>query len=260
MASALFKLSSNGGTSYATAGTAFADANALAYVSTGTYSIKAALDSTAGVDSVAWSITSADDINIASLPAVTSNADKTCTFSVPKTGGAWLLQCTVNGGVNARTGKADTSLTRALAVKVLNSAGNQEVAVGETVEAGTYGWTKAFNTLARTLGGTVTYSTHRNSAAAHNAVVKSSAGTLRQIIVSNNHTAAVWIAVFDTFEVASVDVSNLKFLFKVPAEDSATLSLEGNVAFDDGIVWTAATDFDLNVDAPDDIIATALYL
>lgn len=152
MASALFKLSSDGGSTYLAAGTALADSEALAYNSSGTYSIKAALDSTAGVDTVLWSITSADDVNIASLPAVTSNSDKTCTFSVTKAGGAWLLRCIVNGGVNAR-GATDPALTRALAVKVLNSAGQQEVAVGESSEAGAYGWTKAHNDVARSAGG-----------------------------------------------------------------------------------------------------------
>lgn len=149
MASALFKLSSDGGSTYATAGTALADDEALAYNASGSYSIKAALDSTAGVDTVLWSITSADDVNIASLPAVTQNADKTCEFSVTKAGGAWLLRCIVNGGVNALTGKTDPALVRALAIKVLNSVGLQEVAVGESNEAGAYGWTKAHNDVAR---------------------------------------------------------------------------------------------------------------
>lgn len=154
MASALFKLSSDGGSTYAAAGTALADAAALAYAGSGSYSIKAALDSTAGVGSVVWTITSADDAHIVSLPTVTTNAgDKTCTFSVPKTGGAWLLQCQINGGVNLATGKADPTLTRSLAIKVLNSAGQQEVAVGESNEAGAYGWTKAVNDVARTGGG-----------------------------------------------------------------------------------------------------------
>lgn len=149
MASALFKLSSNGGSSYAAAGVAFADANALAYASSGTYSIKAALDSTAGVASVAWTITSADDAHVGSLPTVTVNGDKSCSFSVPRTGGAWLLQCKVNGGVSPATGDADPALTRALAVKVLNASGLQEIAVGETTEAGAYGWTQAVNDMGR---------------------------------------------------------------------------------------------------------------
>lgn len=154
MASALFKLSSDGGSSYLAAGTAMANDDALPYVSSGTYSIKAALDSTAGVGSVSWSITSADDAHVDSLPTVTTNSgDKTCTFSVPKTGGAWLLQCRVNGGVNQATGETDTALVKALAVKVLNSAGQQEVAVGEVDEAGAHGWTKAFNDVARAASG-----------------------------------------------------------------------------------------------------------
>ena len=113
------ELSSDGGSTYADPGVALADDEALTYNASGTYSIKAALDSTAGVGTASWSITSADDVNIASLPTVTQNAsDKTCTFSVTKTGGAWLLQCIVNGGINLATGRTDPALTRSLAIKV----------------------------------------------------------------------------------------------------------------------------------------------
>lgn len=153
MASALFALSSDGGSTYGTAGVAFADATALAYDAAGSYSIKAQLDSTAGVSSVLWTITSADDAHNGSLPTVTTNPDRTCTFSVPKQGGAWLLQCKVNGGVDPATGAASTTLTRALAIKVLNTNGLQEIAVGETTEAGAWGWTKAVNDGQRASGG-----------------------------------------------------------------------------------------------------------
>jgi hypothetical protein len=152
MASANFKLSSNGGSTYAAVGAALADALALAYAASGTYSIKAALDSSAGVRSISWTITSADDEHVASLPTVTSNVDNTCTFSVPKTGGAWLLRCQVNGGVNVATGATDAALTRAMAIKVLTSGGQQVIAVGETDESGSYGWTKAVNTTLRAVG------------------------------------------------------------------------------------------------------------
>lgn len=153
MASASFQLSSDAGATYLDADTPMADADALAYVSSGTYSCKAKLASTAGVGSIQWVITSADDVHHASLPTVTANPDKSCSFSVPKTGGVWLLRCIVNGGVNLQTGAADGTLDRAMAIKVLNSAGNQEIAVGEQSEANaTTGYTKAWNTVARNAG------------------------------------------------------------------------------------------------------------
>jgi hypothetical protein len=152
MASALFALSSDGGSTYGTAGVALADATALAYDAAGSYSIKARLDSTAGVNAVLWTITSADDAHNGSLPTVTTNPDRTCSFSVPKQGGAWLLQCKVNGGVDPATNSTAT-LTRALAVKVLNANGLQEIAVGESTEAGPNGWTKAVNDGQRAAGG-----------------------------------------------------------------------------------------------------------
>jgi hypothetical protein len=149
LASALFALSSDDGSTYLDPGVAMADDEALTYVSTGSYSIKARLDSTAGVNTVSWTITSADDEHVDSLPAVTSNADKTASLSVPKTGGTWLLKCVVNGGVSQ--GQTDPTLTRSLAIKVRNSVGQQEIAVGETTEAGSSGYTKAFNDLARSM-------------------------------------------------------------------------------------------------------------
>lgn len=152
MASALFKLSSDGGSTYGTPGVAFADATALAYNAAGNYSIKAQLDSTSGVNTVQWSITSADDDHAGSLPTVTSNPDKTCTFTVPKQGGAWLLRCLVNNGRDGN-GDEDADLDQSLAIKVLNSAGFQTIAVGERQEAGQYGWTKAINDLLRAGGG-----------------------------------------------------------------------------------------------------------
>lgn len=152
MASPLFQISSDGGGSYLAVGTAAADANALAYNASSSYSIKARLDSTTGVEQVSWVITSADDAHVASLPTVTTNNDKTCTFSLPKQGGAWLLKCTINGGISLLTGDTDPALTSSLAIKVLNASAKQEIAVGETTEAGTYGYTKAWNDIARSSG------------------------------------------------------------------------------------------------------------
>lgn len=152
MASALFRLSSDGGSTYLDPGVALADSNALAYNGAGSYSIKAALDSTTGVGSVTWTIHSADDEHIGSLPTVTTAVDKSCTFSVPKQGGAWLLRCQVNSGLD-REGTIDPELTKALAIKVLTEAGQQVIAIGETTEAGAYGWVKAVNDAVRATGG-----------------------------------------------------------------------------------------------------------
>lgn len=156
MTSADFHLSSNGGTTYLGTNVALADATALAYASSSTYSIKARLDSTAGVGTVQWTITSADDNHIGALPVVTSNSDLTCSFSVPRTGGAWLLQALVNNGLDGTPGQAGQQINptyrRALKIAVLNSANNQEIAVGETIEAGANGYTKALNTMGRAGG------------------------------------------------------------------------------------------------------------
>lgn len=153
-ASPNFQLSSDGGSNYSAVGTPFAYSTALAYNAAGSYSIKARLDSTADVVTATWTLINADADSIASLPTVTTNADKTCTFSVPKQGGAWLLRCTVTDGTNTQR-----SSTLKISVKVSN--GNELIAVGEQYEASTtYGWNKVFNDSqkaggAGTLGGDV---------------------------------------------------------------------------------------------------------
>lgn len=143
MASPLFKLSSDGGATFAPVGAALADARALAYAGSGSFACKAILDSTSGVEQCSWRFTSADDLHNGSLPPITPNdGEKSCTFSIPKQGGAWILEALVNNRLRAR-----------LALKVLNAQGQQELAVGETTEAGAMGWTKAHNDVARAEGG-----------------------------------------------------------------------------------------------------------
>jgi hypothetical protein len=141
-ASADFQLSSDGGSNYQASNASLADSLLLAYASTGNYSIKARLTSTADVVAVGWSITTADDEHLASLPAVTSNADKTCDFLAPKTGGAWILKATVTDG-------SGTIRTNTLAVKVAPITNNELIAAGEGTETGSAGWIRCFNDLAR---------------------------------------------------------------------------------------------------------------
>lgn len=141
-ASADFELSSDGGSNYEASNASLADADLLAYASSGTYSIKARLTSTADVVAVQWTITTADDEHLSSLPTVTSNADKTCSFSVPKTGGAWILKATVTDG-------SGTIRTNTLAIKVAAQTGAELIAAGEGTETGEAGWIRCFNDVAR---------------------------------------------------------------------------------------------------------------
>lgn len=103
------------------------------------------------------------------------------------------------------------------------------------------------------------YSFYRTAAGpAKEGVIKASAGSLRQVIVSNKDTVDIWIGIFNAAEVGT---GVLFAEFKVPAEDSVTLALEGDVAFSTGIVWVARTDFDLENEPVDPVIfLSALYL
>ena len=139
-ASPSFKLSSDGGATFPLAsGVALADANALAYNAGGSYAIKAQLASGQDLSRALWAFSGIDDANVGAPPVITTSADtQSCTFSVPKQGGAWLLTCTATDG--------KSSSIAALAIKVRVSTGQQVLAIGEGYEASTaWGWIKAIN-------------------------------------------------------------------------------------------------------------------
>lgn len=145
-ASPSFQISSNGGSTYAAVNASLCGALALPYNAAGTYSIKVKFDSTAEMVSGTFSVPTADDVHILSLPAVTNAADKTATFSLPKTGGSWI----VTGLAVDGTG----STSKSLKIAVLNSVGNEEISALETSEASAlYGWVGCFNAVARAAGG-----------------------------------------------------------------------------------------------------------
>lgn len=135
------QLSPDGGGSWLAVGAPIAGDDALEYDG-GTATIKARLESLARVNTVAWDVVSTSDG--ASIPTVTVATDQSATFSVPlATPAAYLLRCRINGGLNAD----DVSTT---VIKSLTATGYELIAAGEETEAdATYGWSKAFNNVAR---------------------------------------------------------------------------------------------------------------
>lgn len=119
-----------------------------------------ALLSTSGVNTVAWSIVG-NHSSAASNPTITpagSPSGATASFVMPAGAGqAYLVQCVVNGGVDAN-GDADAALTKRHIVGVNNAAGFVPFCVGEELERqATHGWTEELNDFAHDVGQPATF-------------------------------------------------------------------------------------------------------
>lgn len=114
-------------------------------------SFSATLDSTAGVNSVAWSITGTDDTTTAGNYTLVTSGPKgsTVTFTSGAAGTAGILSCTINGGVDPQTGSPSTDMTAS--AKWYVATGGLEVGcVNETTQSdSTFGWTVFINALIR---------------------------------------------------------------------------------------------------------------
>ena len=143
MSAATFKLSSNGGSSYLTAGVAMSGANALAFDHVNDYSMKAALNSPSSVVSVTWSISKVDDEHDTGDITLTPAADKTVTFTVP---GDDPIALVLTASVVTTAG---VSVTDSLVIRVKTRNGYELGAVDETTEAGTTGSAPVFNNAFR---------------------------------------------------------------------------------------------------------------
>jgi len=107
------------------------------------------LQGTTGVQSLAVSIKSADDVTLASaLPTVTTvQATKTATFVLPATlSRTYLVRALINGGID-QNGDTVAAYDKSVAVHILTGSGNRLIAVGEKDEySRAYGYTPKLNT------------------------------------------------------------------------------------------------------------------
>lgn len=107
------------------------------------------------------------------------------------------------------------------------------------------------------------YSYHVTTNLASQGAIKASAGSLRQLVATNTGGTPVWLAVCNSAGVPGSPealAASIKLLLRVPASDTITLPLEGEVAFSSGIYWLAFTDADLETDAAAVLKIHALYL
>lgn len=113
------------------------------------------------------------------------------------------------------------------------------------------------------MSGTTPYSVYAPTGLLAKGAIKASPGSLRQLVVTNTHTAAVWLTVFNKATQPSSPeeaVALMKLMIKVPAEDSLSLPLVGDLAFSTGIYWVGFTDTDLDTEVAAKIKILAFYL
>lgn len=107
------------------------------------------------------------------------------------------------------------------------------------------------------------YSFHATTNLASQGAIKASAGSLRQLVATNTGGTAVWLAVCNSAALPGSPealAASIKLLLRVPATDTITLPLDGEVAFSTGIYWVAFTDADLETEAGAVLKIHALYL
>lgn len=113
----------------------------------------ARLNSTANVDSTVWAVLSTDDVGTA--PALTPSGivNSQVTGTAGAAGTAFILQATINGGIDKTTGKSNPATTTTTArVGVPTSVGLQVICFDEHAEAGAQWWLPFVNAAIRGAG------------------------------------------------------------------------------------------------------------
>ena len=105
------------------------------------------------------------------------------------------------------------------------------------------------------------YTTYKHSGVLHKAVVKASAGTIRQITVTNTDTVDSWVAILNLATLPSVEADALTIwqIVKVPAKDSVSLTFAADVSFTTGLTFVGFTTSDLDTESADKLKVVILY-
>lgn len=113
------------------------------------------------------------------------------------------------------------------------------------------------------MSGSTPYSIYTPTGLLSKGAIKASAGSLRQLIVTNTDSVVAWIFVFNKATQPSSPeeaVSLTKLVFKVPASDTVSLPLVGDMAFSTGIYWVGFTNADLDTEVAEKLKVAAFYL
>lgn len=107
-----------------------------------------------------------------------------------------------------------------------------------------------------------TYSYHVSPALTSQGAIKTSAGSLRQLIVTNTGPDEAWLVVCNNPELPGSSealVAAMKLLIRVPGTDTVSLPLEADIPFSTGIYWVAFTTAELEIDADPFLKVHAFY-
>ena len=122
-------------------------------------------------------------------------------------------------------------------------------ASGDTVEAlfDAYGRQRIVVDAA---SGSGSYSTYTHTGLIYQAQVKESAGTVRQIVVTNTDAASdAWFAMFNLATMpglAPEDIDAVTTILVVPAGETVSMPFEADVTYDTGIACMAFTTGELD--------------
>jgi hypothetical protein len=136
----------------------FAAQSALVkYSATAAGSVVATLDSLSGVRSVAWSVITTDDTDVAATRSATIITSGTlgsiCTLTAGAAGTAGILRCVINGGINDQTEQPDATYTAKAKFYVLTADGYEVICADEQLESNsTFGWAVPVNAAIRYAG------------------------------------------------------------------------------------------------------------
>lgn len=111
--------------------------------------------------------------------------------------------------------------------------------------------------------GTTPYSIYTPTGLLSKGAIKAGAGSLRQLVVTNTDSVVAWIVVFNKATQPSSPeeaVALMKLMIKVPASETVSLPLVGDMAFSTGIYWVGFTDTDLDTEVAAKIKIAAFYL
>lgn len=111
--------------------------------------------------------------------------------------------------------------------------------------------------------GATPYSVYAPTGLVSRGAIKASAGSLRQVLVTNMHTAPVWLTIYNKATVPSSpeeQAALLKIIVRIPAEESLSMPLVGDMAFSSGIFFIGFTDTEFETEVAEKLKIVAFYL
>lgn len=109
-------------------------------------------------------------------------------------------------------------------------------------------------------GGSSGYTHYNLTTPNSKGTIKASAGALRQIVINNDHSAELWVCLFNKASVPGPsDLALIMFKIRVGSKETVNLPLVADVAFGTGIAWFTFADVDMTTEGAAKIKINALH-